>query len=178
MLVREDTEFTGPHREPLGILGRGLAATYRPVHEFLAGLPSLVAYPVMTAGYEGAAQFSIVNFVEVEAISRRFGLRGDALAYELAKQSILADIPGYLRLSLLHYLGQWSIMALKLPPTAATVNRYVASYPQVPLESVLGDVYLRPTPSLRAYVAYPAFLAAGIVTFVLGLALVAFLIRP
>jgi len=177
MLVRDDTEFSGPHREPLGILGRQLAATYRPVHEFLAGLPSRAAYPIMVAGYEGAAQFSIVNH-DVVTISLQFGVLDEILIHELAKQSILANVSGYLRLSLLHYLGQWSIMPLKLPPTAAAVNNYVASYPGVPLDGLLADVFLRPTPSPRAYVVYPAFLAAGAVTLVLGLALIAFVLRP
>ena len=53
MLVRQDTVFTGPHHDALNELGKKLAATYVPVHEFLAGLPSLVAYPAMTAGFEG-----------------------------------------------------------------------------------------------------------------------------
>ena len=42
MLVRQDTVFTGPHHGALNELGKKLAATYVPVHEFLAGLPSLV----------------------------------------------------------------------------------------------------------------------------------------
>ena len=100
------------------------------------------------------------------------------LAHELGKQSILANFPSYLRLSMVHYIGQWSIMSLKLPPTAEAINGYVASYPKVPLDGVLGDVILRPTASARAYFVYPAFLGAGIVTLVAGLALVAFIVCP
>src|SRR5262249_13623672 len=146
MLVREDTTFSGPYREPLGILGRELAANYRPVHAFLAGLPSLVAYPVMTSGYESAAQFSVADF-DVEVLSRQFGIPQETLAYELGRQSILGNVAGYLRLSLVHYVGQWSIMALKLPPTAAAINDYAARYPKQPLEGLLGDVFLRPVGS-------------------------------
>src|SRR5262245_1172132 len=131
----------------------------------------------MTAGFEATAQFSVIGR-DLELISSQSGVSGDVLAYELGKQSILANIPSYLRLSMLHYLGQWSIMALKLPPTAEAINRYVASYPNVPLDGVLGDVILRPTASVRAYFVYPAFVGAGIVTFVAGLALVAFMVRP
>jgi hypothetical protein len=177
MLVREDTVFTGPHHDALDKLGKQLATTYVPVHEFLAGLPSLAAYPVMTGGYEGAAQFSVLGR-DLELISSRSGVPGDVLAYELGKQSILANFPSYLRLSLLHYLGQWSIMVLKLPPVAQVVNSYVASYLKVPLDGVVGDVYLRPTASIRAYVVYPAFLSAGIVTLVVGLGLIVFIVRP
>ena len=177
MLVREDTVFTGPHHDALNELGKKLAATYVPVHEFLAGLPSLAGYPAMTAGFEATAQFSVFGR-DLELISSQSGVPSDVLAYELGKQSILANIPSYLRLSMLHYLGQWSIMALKLPPTAEAINRYVASYPKVPLDGVLGDVILRPTASVRAYFVYPAFVGAGIVTLVAGLALVAFMVRP
>jgi hypothetical protein len=177
MLVREDTVFAGPHRDALDKLGKQLATTYVPVHEFLAGLPSLAAYPVMTGGFEGAAHFSVFGR-DLELISSRSGVPGDVLAYELGKQSILANFPSYLRLSLLHYLGQWSIMVLKLPPVAQAVNSYVASYLKVPLDGVVGDVYLRPTASVRAYAVYPAFLSAGIVTLVVGLALIVFIVRP
>jgi hypothetical protein len=54
------------------------------------------------------------------------------------------------------------------------VNDYVAAYPKVPFDGVLGDVFLRPTASYRSIVEYPAFMIAG----VLALALIAFLIRP
>jgi hypothetical protein len=177
MLVREDMVFTGPHHDALNELGKKLAATYVPVREFLAGLPSLAGYPAMTAGFEATAQFSVFGR-DLELISSQSGVPSDVLAYELGKQSILANIPSYLRLSMLHYLGQWSIMALKLPPTAEAINRYVASYPKVPLDGVLGDVILRPTASVRAYFVYPAFVGVGIVTLVAGLALVAFMVRP
>jgi hypothetical protein len=177
MLVRQDTVFAGPHNDALNELGKKLAATYLPVHEFLAGLPSLAGYPAMTAGFEATAQFSVIGR-DLELISSQSGVPGDVLAYELGKQSILANVPSYLRLSMLHYLGQWSIMSLRLPPTAEAVNRYVASYPKVPLDGVLGDVILRPTASVRAYFVYPAFVGAGIVTFVAGLALVVFMVRP
>jgi hypothetical protein len=177
MLAREDTEFSGPHHEALNKLGKQLTATYLPVHEFLAGLPSLAAYPVITAGYEATAQYSVIGH-DLEAAASQSGVSDDVLAYELGKQSILANFPSYLRLSMLNYVGQWSIMALKVPPIAEAVNTYVASYPKVPLDGVLGDVMLRPTASARAYVVYPAFLAAGIVTIVAGLALVVFMVRP
>jgi hypothetical protein len=177
MLVRVGTVFTGPHHEALNKLGKQLTATYLPVHEFLAGLPSLAAYPVVTAGYEATAQFSVFGR-DLEVVSAQSGVPGDVLAYELGKQSILADFPSYLRLSMVHYIGQWSIMAIKVPPIAEAVNTYVASYPKVPLDGVLGDVILRPTASARAYVVYPAFLAAGVVTIVAGLALVVFMVRP
>jgi len=131
----------------------------------------------MTASYEGAAQFSVIGR-ELQLVASRSGVSGDVLAYELGKQSILANWPSYLRLSLVHYLGQWSIMVLKVPPIAAAVNSYVASYPKVPLDGVLGDVILRPTASVRAYLVYPAFFAAGIITIVAGLALVVFMVRP
>jgi hypothetical protein len=177
MLVREDTVFVGPNHEVLNKLGKQLTATYLPVHEFLAGLPSLAAYPVVTAGYEATAQFSVFGR-DLEAAASQSGVSDDVLAYELGKQSILANFPSYLRLSMLNYVGQWSIMALKVPPIAEAVNTYVASYPKVPLDGVLGDVILRPTASARAYVVYPAFLAAGIVTIVASLALVVFMVRP
>jgi hypothetical protein len=46
------------------------------------------------------------------------------------------------------------------------------------LDGVLGDIFLRPTAFTRAYFVYPAFLGAGIITLVVGLALAGFIVRP
>ena len=125
----------------------------------------------------GSRQSPIIGR-DLDLISSRSGISSDLLAYELGKQSILANFPAYLRLTMLHYFGQWSIMALKLPPVAKSVNSYVASYPKVPFDGALGDVYLRPTATVRAYVVYPVFLGAGMVTLIVGLVLLAFIARP
>jgi hypothetical protein len=177
MLMRADTTFSGPHAPLLGELGRVVLLTYKPVHEFLAGLPSLAAYPVLTAGYEGAAQFSVFEREIAEAAARS-GWPGEQIASELGKQAILGNLIGYVRLSLVHYMGQWSITALRFPSVAKTVRAYVANYPDVPFEDVMGDVFLRPSSQWQAVVLYPSFLLAGAIALVLAFVIVLFLIRP
>ena len=178
MLVREQTTFTGPHAQTLNRLGKELYATYVPVHEFLQNLPSTAALPALTGGYEGIAQFQILT-QEIAGWSANTGLPGDVLRNELGYQSITDNIPEYLRLSLIHYIGQWSVTSLTFPPTARTVNNYVATFSPPPLEDRLGKiVFLHPPVSWRSIVVYPAFLIAGLVSLVLTFVLIAFLLRP
>ena len=102
---------------------------------------------------------------------------GDVLRTELGMQAIRDNIPGYIRLSLIHYIGQWSIMALKFPPTARSINDYVTGYPRVPLADKLDDLYLHPQASHIAVVVYPALLFAGVLTLAVGLLLPIFVVR-
>ena len=178
MLVREQTTFTGPHAQTLNRLGKELYATYVPVHEFLQNLPSTAALPALTGGYEGIAQFQILT-QEIAGWSANTGLPGDVLRNELGYQSITDNIPEYLRLSLIYYIGQWSVTSLTFPPTARTVNNYVATFSPPPLEDRLGKiVFLHPPVSWRSIVVYPAFLIAGLVSLVLTFVLIAFLLHP
>jgi hypothetical protein len=96
---------------------------------------------------------------------------GDVLRTELGIQAIRDNILGYARLSLIHYVGQWSIMALKFPPTARSINAYVAGYSQVPLADKIDDLYLHPPASRIAIVVYPALLFAGVLTLAVSLLL-------
>ncbi len=177
MVIRQDATFSGPHATELAALGKAMYAIDAPVREFLSAMPSLAAWPVWTAAYEAIAQSE--HFLEDELIeaSDRTGLSPNELRSALGMQSILGNIPGYIKISLIHYLGQWSITALRFPPVARTMNAYVATHP-VPMREALTDVILHPTPARSSLAAYPAFLIAGVATFVLGLGLIAFIVRP
>lgn len=177
MLMQRDTQFSGPQAEALNRLGRRLYEIYVPVHRFLDGVPSVAARPILTAGYEAVAHFQLL-VPELDDWSKRTGTTTDQLRNELARQAILQNIPGYTRLTLIHYFGQWSVAALRFPPTAKAVESYVSSYPQVPLNRILSDVYLHPQPTLSSIVIYPAFLISGSVTLVLCFILVVFVVRP
>jgi hypothetical protein len=176
MVVRQDTTFTGSHASNLRELGSALYTIYRPVREYLSHVPSLPALPIMTSAYEVAAQYQVLN-EEIALMSARTGVPGDVLRTELGMQAIRDNIPGYIRLSLIHYIGQWSIMALKFPPTARSINDYVAGYPRVPLADKLDDLYLHPPASRIAVVVYPALLFAGVLTLAVGLLLPIFVVR-
>jgi len=153
-----------------------LFAQFAPVRAFLAGVPA-AARPVLTAQYEGAAQF-VVFGPEVAEAAKRAHIEADELRTELGVKSILQNIPGWLRLTFIHDIGQWSITAVKFPLTAGALNAYVAAYPKVPLEDKFNPELLRPTPAYRSWLVYPAFLVAGVVTLVLALVLARFLARP
>jgi hypothetical protein len=176
MLVQQDTAFSGPHAQALNELARQLFSQFAPVREFLAGVP-VAALPVLTAQYEGAGQF-VAFGGEVAEAAKRSHVAADELRTELGVQSILQNIPGWLRLTFIHDIGQWSITAVKFPPTARALNAYVAAYPKVPLEDTFNPELLRPTPATRSWPVYPAFFIAGAVTLVLAVFLACFLARP
>lgn len=177
MLVRPDMTFTGPHAPALQELAGKLNETYGPVRTFLSNLPSLVAWPVLTAFYEAAAQFQIIGS-DLDRLAKQYSTTGNVLRMELGKQVIAQAPLDYLRLSLVHYFGQWSITALNFPPAALAVNAYRASVASVPLYDVITPMPFAEPPSLRGALVYPAFLLAGIVTLVLAFLLPALLLRP
>jgi hypothetical protein len=177
MLARPDTVYTGPHAEALNHFGKSLAETYAPVHTFLDGVPSLIATPLLTAGYEAVAQFQVLSH-EIDEWSRTARVSPHDIRNELGKQAILGNLPGYVRLTLIHYIGQWSITALTVPSVAQVVNDYVRTYPKAPLDDKIGAIVLHPPAALRSVVVYPAFILAGAATFLLSFALLYFLARP
>ncbi len=177
MLVREDMVFTGPHAAALTALARQLYRTFRPAHEFLDGLPSVVAWPVLTAFYEAVGQFQTLND-EVAATAAQLGIPAADLKIELGRQIIINDIPGYLRLTLIHTIGQWSVKALTFPPAARAVNRYVDSLANPPFARLFNEVVLHPPASASAIVVYPAFMLAGLISLLLSVVLLVFLVQP
>ena len=177
MLVTKDTRYTGPHAAALSRLGAKLYDAYVPAHAFLSGVPSWVAWPVLTAFYEGAAQFQVISY-DLVLVAKEEGTTPEQLRTELGKQAILANIPGYIRLTLTHYLGQWSITALTFPPAARAVKAYSDSVQKIPLYAEITDVPFHPEPSWKSIVAYPGFAIAGIVTFVLSFLLLRYLFNP
>lgn len=177
MLVQQNTVFTGTHAAQLKELGTVLYATYQPVYQFLSSLPSIQALPIETAAYEVMAQRLILND-EILKMSSKTGVPGDIFRIELGLQAIRDNVPGYIRLSLIYYFGQWSMMALRFPPTSKTVNAYVASYPKVPLADKVDALYLRPPASRIAILIYPLILIVGGLTLVASLLFTIFIVWP
>jgi hypothetical protein len=178
MLIRPDTEFTGPHAETLKSLGAALYESYGPVQDYLSKVPSWAAWPPMTANYEATAQSCQAITGDLVEWSKQTGVAAAALNDELSKQTILHNLSGYVRLALTHYIGEWSIAGLTFPPAALTVNRYSAAYAQIPLQSMIDKTTAYPPATLRSYIVYPGFVTAGVVTFGLSLLLIAFIVRP
>jgi hypothetical protein len=165
MLARSDIEFTGPHARELNEIGREFYKRYRPVEQFLAGAP-LLALPNLTTNYELIAQFQLLREEWAQA-AKSAGVPESTLRDELGKQTILANIPGFLRLALIHYFGQWSITSVTFPPTAKALNEYVARYPEIPLRSEFAEDAFRPPAKPTSWVVYPAFMMTGLVTLIL-----------
>jgi hypothetical protein len=177
MLARPGIIFTGPHAGVLTELGQKLSETYEPVHEFLARVP-LPALPMFTAAYELVGQEYVMRR-EIEQASLSAGVAKQALLADLAKQIILANITGQMKLIFVQYVGQWSMASLTFPPTARAINKLVDEHPAVPLlQNDPDDIMLHPKPRSSSYFIYPAFLAAGLLTLLLALALTPFLLRP
>jgi hypothetical protein len=177
MLVKSDTVFTGPAAESLNSLGQKLYRSYKPAHEFLRELPSWVARPVLTAFYEAAGQFQVIN-KDIVRISDQTGISQDYLREELGKQAILSNLSGYLKLTLTHYIGQWSITALTFPPAARAVSNYCASVAEIPLYKEIGPTPFYPRASWASAITYPAFALAGMITLILSFFLLRYLWEP
>jgi hypothetical protein len=177
MLARPGVIFTGPHAEILTGLGQKLSAIYEPVHEFLSRVP-LPALPMFTAAYEEVGQDQVMQ-QEIEQAAQLAGVPKEALLPDLAKQLVLANITGQMRLIFIQYVGQWSIASLTFPSTARAVNKLVDDYPAVPLlRNDPENIVLHPKARWSSYFIYPAFLVVGLLTLLLTLALGPFLLQP
>jgi hypothetical protein len=177
MLAGPGMRFTGPHADALRELSDKLVQNYAPAHKFLAALPSLVAWPVLTAFYEAAGQFQVINR-DLVRLAERYGTTPEILSVELGEQTIRNNPIAFMRLSLTHYIGQWSVTALTFPPAARAVNAYRESVPQIPLQAEITLVPFTPQSNLKSLFVYPTFMIAGLITLVLALTLPRYLIWP
>jgi hypothetical protein len=174
MLARPGITFTGPQAEVLMELSQRFSRMHRPVEAFLSHVP-LPALPIFTAGY-ALGQEQVMR-QEIERASQASGEAKEPLIAELAKQTIIANITGQIRLTLLQYVGQWSIASLTFPPTARAINMLVDGYPDVPIfHNNSDDMLLHPQPRRSSYLVYPAFLTAGVVTLLLTFVFIPFLL--
>lgn len=176
MLVQPQTTFAGPHAQALNALGARLLNMFQPVHAFIAKTP-LPARPTFISTYELIGQYQAVGG-DVAQWAVRTGVPADVLRRELGTQAILANMRGYIDLSLTHYVGQWSVAPLRFPPTARAVNALVDSDRDIPLRSAVDDLILHPVASQAALIFYPASLVGAAVTLALALVAFAFVFRP
>ncbi|AXK79072.1 hypothetical protein DW352_00165 [Pseudolabrys taiwanensis] len=177
MLIRPEMTFTGPHAAALDDIGRQLAQVYGPVQAAAAQAPSLPVRVQLSAIYEGLAQYSVLG-TEIDQAAARAGISPAILRTELAKQVIAQNPGGYLTLTLLNEIGQWSVAAQNFPSIARALNAYADTDPAVSVGGRIPATLLHPKPSLTGVIVYPAFLAAGAVTLVLALGFFVFLARP
>lgn len=177
MLVQPNMTFTGPRAATLTQLSARLYETYGPTQKYLAEAPTLPVRAQLSAAYEALSQFQALAPELVEA-AKKENTTPDALRSELGQQIIPQNIPGYLRLMLLNYFGQWSIAAQNFPPTARALAAYADANPAIAFNGGLSQQFLHPPPTKVGLLVYPAFLIAGAVTFVLSFVFLLFLARP
>jgi hypothetical protein len=177
MLVQPNMTFTGPHAQTLTQLSARLYAEYGPTHQYVKDAPTLPVRAQLSAAYEALSQFRALAPELVEA-AKRENTTSDELRSELGKQITLQNIPGYLRLMLLNYFGQWSIAAQNFPPTARALAAYADANPAISFNGGLSYEFLHPKPTTVGLLVYPSFLLAGAVTFVLSFVFLLFLARP
>jgi hypothetical protein len=178
MLIGPDTRFSGPHAPAFAALGQELHADYAPLQRVVAEAPNVAVRAQLSAIYEGLAQYSVLN-PSIERTARETGLPVEVVRTQFARQVILQNPGGYMRLTLLNELGQWSVAAQNFPPVARALNAYADAHPQdVSAGGRVPATLLHPNASLTGLVVYPAFLAAGAVTLVLAFGVLTFLARP
>jgi hypothetical protein len=177
MLIGSDTRFTGPHAAAFAALGQELYADYAPIQRIVAEAPNVAVRSQISAIYEGLAQYSVLNR-SIERTARTTGLSEAAVRTELARQAILQNVGGYVRLTLLNELGQWSVAAQNSPPVAHALNAYADAHPEITAGGRVPAALFHPRASLTGIFVYPAFLAAGATTLVLAFGFIVFLMRP
>lgn len=177
MLVQPNMTFTGPHAQTLTQLSARLYAEYGPAHQYLKDAPTIPVRAQLSAAYEALAQFRALAPELVEA-AKRENTTPDELRSELGKQITRQNIPGYLRLMLLNYFGQWSIAAQNFPSTARALAAYADANPAISFNGGLSYEFLHPKPTTVGLLVYPSFLIAGAVTFALSFVFLLFLARP
>ena len=177
MLVQPNMTFTGPHAQTLTQLSARLYETYGPTQKYVANAPTIPVQAQLSAAYEALSQFQALAPELIEA-ARKESTAPDALRSELGKQIIPQNISGYLRLLALNYFGQWSISAQNFPPTARALAAYADANPAISFNGKLSQQFLHPPATTVGLLVYPAFLVAGVVTFVLSFVFLLFLARP
>jgi len=177
MLIRPEMTFTGPHATALNELGRQLLDVYGPVQAAVAGAPSLPVRVQLSAIYEGLAQYSIISD-EIERAAARAGISSASLRVELAKQVISQNVRGYIVLTLINEIGQWSIAAQNFPSVAHTLSDYADANATVSVGGRVPAVLLHPKASLAGLIVYPSFLAVGVLTLLLAFGFLLFVVRP
>lgn len=178
MLITPEMTFTGPHARALNSLGGHLFALYGPVHKILADAPSIAVRAQLSAAYEGHAQDKGFLLSDLMEAASQEHTSVDKLRSELGEQTILRNMSGYIRSTLLNEFGQWSVAAQHFPPTAHLIAEYADTNPAISFGGVLPDEFLHPKPSLYAMIVYPAFLFAGAITLALTFCFIIFLVRP
>jgi hypothetical protein len=178
MLITPATTFTGPHAQALTSLAARVSTLCAPIQDILANAPSIAVRAQLSAAYEARAQDNSFLSTEFAEAAVQDHTSVDELRSELGKQVMLQNISGYLRLTLLYELGQWSVDAQHFPPIAHMISAYADANPAISFGGRLTDVMLHPRPLHLALVVYPAFLIAGAVTFVLGIGFLGFVARP
>ncbi len=177
MLVRPGMTFSGPHAGALQSLAAQLDALYAPLQRIVAQAPSLSVGAQLSAIYEGQAQFSVMNEALAQATTREH-TSAATLRTALGRQVIEQNPLGYLRLTLLNDLGQWSVMAHTFPPVAQTLAAYADANPGLTMGGTIPATVFRQAPLRAAIIVYPGFLMAGAVSLLLAVGLLVFIARP
>lgn len=177
MVIRPDMTFSGPHASVLKDLGAQLYGIYGPLQRAVSQAPSLAVGAQLSAVYEALAQYSILTD-ELKRAAQQENTSIADLQFQLARQVIMQNLGGYLKLTLLNELGQWSVAAQKFPLVAHALNAYADANPGVSAGGRIPSDLLHPKLSLTGLIVYPAFLIAGAATLVLGVGFIAFLLRP
>jgi hypothetical protein len=177
MLVQPDMKFTGPRAQTLTQLSARLYETYGPTQKYLADAPTISVRTQLSAAYQAFSQFRALA-PELGEAAKKENTSPDALRAELAEQILPQNIPGYLRLTLVNYFGQWCVAARNFPPTARRLAEYADANPSISFDGQISHAELHPRPTIVGLVVYPAFLVAGAVTFVLAVVFLFFLWRP
>lgn len=177
MIIAPGMTFTGPHAPQLEKLAKTIREQYAPVQKFVAGVPTIAGRANVEAVFEVTAiAIALDDLFQNAATSA--GTTAAQLRLEFGEQVIAQNVSGYVKLVLLHYVGQWAVTAPNFPPIARAINAYVEQFGPVPLSQYVPQDAVRPRASLYSILIFPAFAVMGGVTLLLSLVLLWRLVRP
>lgn len=177
MIIESGMTFTGPHALLLEKLAQTILEQYAPVQKFVAGVPTIVGRANVEAVFEVTAiAIALDDLFQKAATSA--GTTAAQLRMEFGKQVIAQNLSGYVKLVLLHYIGQWAVAAPNFPPISRAINAYVEQAGPVPLSQYVPQDAVRPKASLYSVLFFPPFAVMGVVTLIMSLVLLWRLVRP
>lgn len=177
LLVKPEMKFSGLHAAALVELAHKLYAIYAPMQRILAEAPSLPVRAQLSAAYEGHAQYHVLA-AEFEQAAARENTTAGKLRGELGRQVIQQNLSGYLMLTLVNQLGQWSVAAQNFPPLSRAIAAYADAHPDMLGQGNVTAAMLHPPATKVGLVVYPAFLIAGAATLLLAIGFLAYIARP
>lgn len=178
-----NTDGSNPYsqEDPIYYVWQKLEDDVRPVRKLIQDAPSFAERNFLTKAYEVFLEFQFGNNEIGDAANASGADRLDVMK-EVAFSRIYAAPGDYIKLSLNHYFGLWTIYGATHPSTVDRLNAYIIDNEPLPLAAASGYVTSDIKPQKIAAIAQPVFHGFGILSLfaaiLMGFAVISKRIKP